>query len=70
MSAGRVRGTARDRATVVTMILVATTLPVLAKMPVFDDVVWVFWLAALLLIGGALALVLHIIHRERRDSGS
>lgn len=63
----RVRGTALERGIVVAMILVGGTLPVAANLPLFQDVVWVFWLAGLALILGALALVLHIIRRERRS---
>ncbi|WP_372467971.1 hypothetical protein ACCO44_01460 [Microbacterium maritypicum] len=67
MTTQRVRGTALERAIVVAMILVGGALPVAANAPVFQDVVWVFWLTGLVLILGALALVLHIIRRERRS---
>ncbi|MGV2900528.1 hypothetical protein ACNPM4_02540 [Microbacterium sp. AGC62] len=70
MTAQRVRGTARERAIVVAMILVGGALPVAANAPLFQDVVWVFWLAALVLIVGALALVLRIIWRDRRSRES
>jgi hypothetical protein len=66
----RVRGTARERAIVVAMILAGGALPVVAKLPLFQDVVWVFWLVALVLIFGALALVLRIIWRDRRSRDS
>ena len=66
----RVRGTALERAIVVAMILVGGALPVAANAPLFQDVVWVFWLAGLALILGALALVLRIIWRERRSRES
>jgi hypothetical protein len=66
----RVRGTARERAIVVAMILAGGALPVVAKLPLFQDVVWVFWLVALVLIFGALALVLRIFWRDRRSRDS
>lgn len=66
----RVRGTALERAIVVAMILVGGALPVAANLPLFQDVVWVFWLAALVLIVGALAVALRIIWREPRSSDS
>lgn len=66
----RVRGTARERAIVVAMILTSAALPVVAKLPLFQDAVWVFWLAALVLILSALGLVLRIIWRERRSRDS
>ncbi|NJI59378.1 hypothetical protein HCX50_08065 [Microbacterium oxydans] len=66
----RVRGTARERAVVVAMILVGGALPVAANAPLFQDVVWVFWLAGLVLMLGALTLVLRIIWRERRSRES
>lgn len=66
----RVRGTARERAIIAAMVLVGGALPVAANAPLFQDVVWVIWLAALALIVGALALVLRIIWRERRSSES
>ena len=66
----RVRGTALERAIVVAMILVGGALPVAANAPLFQDVVWVFWLAALVLMLGALTLVLRIIWRERRSRES
>lgn len=66
----RVRGTALERAIVVAMILVGGALPVAANAPVFQDVVWVFWLTGLVLILGALALVLRIIWRERSSRES
>lgn len=52
------------------MVLAGGALPVVAKLPLFQDVVWVFWLAALVLIFGALALVLRIIWRDRRSRDS
>lgn len=70
MTTQRVRGTARERAIVVAMILVGGALPVAANAPLFQDVVWVFWLAALVLMLGALTLVLRIIWRERRSRES
>ncbi|MBT2495702.1 hypothetical protein J7E45_08785 [Microbacterium sp. ISL-59] len=70
MTTQRVRGTALERAIVVAMILVGGALPVAANAPVFHDVVWVFWLAALALIVGALALVLRINWRDRRSGDS
>jgi len=66
----RVRGTALERTIVVAMILVGGALPVVAKLPLFQDVVWVFWLVAFALMLGALALVLRIIWRDRRSSES
>jgi hypothetical protein len=65
----RARGTSRERATVAAMILIGAALPVVANLPVFQNVVWVFWLAALVLILIALALVVGISRRERRRSG-
>ena len=70
MTTQRVRGTALERAIVVAMILVGGALPVAANAPVFHDVVWVFWLAGLALMLGALALVLRIIWRERSSRES
>lgn len=70
MTTQRVRGTARERAVVVAMILTSAALPIVAKLPLFQDVVWVFWLAALVLILGALTLVLRIIWRDRRTGDS
>ncbi len=66
----RVRGTARERTTVAAMILVGAMLPIVAKLPLFQDVVWIFWLAAFVLMLGALALVLRIIWRDRRSRES
>ncbi|PRB59002.1 hypothetical protein [Microbacterium sp. MYb45] len=70
MTTQRVRGTARERAVVVAMILVGGALPVAANAPLFQDVVWVFWLAGLVLMLGALTLVLRIIWRDRRTGDS
>lgn len=70
MTAQRVRGTARERAVVVAMILVGGALPVAANAPLFQDVVWVFWLASFALIVGALILVVSINWRGRRSSES
>ncbi|MDF2561689.1 MAG: hypothetical protein K0R99_3135 [Microbacterium sp.] len=70
MTTERVRGTARERAIVVAMILVGGALPIAANLPLFQDVVWVFWLAAFVLMLGALALVLRIIWRDRRSRES
>jgi hypothetical protein len=70
MTAEDVRGTARERAIVVAMILAGAVLPIVAKLPLFQDVVWVFWLAALVLMLGALALVLRIMWRDRRSRES
>lgn len=70
MTTARVLGTARERTSVVAMILVGAALPVIAKLPLFQDIVWVFWLAALALIVGALALSMSVTRRARgsRDS--
>ncbi len=70
MTTQRVRGTALERAIVVAMILVGGALPVAANLPLFQDVVWVFWLAGLALIVGALILVVSINWRGRRSSES
>lgn len=70
MTTQRVRGTALERAIVVAMILVGGALPVAANLPLFQDVVWVFWLASLALIVGALILVVNINWRGRRSSES
>jgi hypothetical protein len=70
MTTERVGGTARERAIVVAMILVGGALPIAANLPLFQDVVWVFWLAAFVLMLGALALVLRIIWRDRRSRDS
>jgi hypothetical protein len=70
MTAEDVRGTARERAIVVAMILAGAALPVVANLPLFHDVVWVFWLAALVLMLGALTLVLRINWRDRRSGDS
>ncbi|WP_091033117.1 hypothetical protein [Microbacterium oxydans] len=70
MTTQRVRGTALERASVVAMILVGGALPVAANLPLFQDVVWVFWLAGLALIVGALILVVSINWRGRRSSES
>ncbi|QNA91416.1 MULTISPECIES: hypothetical protein [unclassified Microbacterium] len=51
------------------MVLLGGMLPVVAKLPLFQDAVWVFWLAALALMLGALALVVRVTWRERRSSG-
>lgn len=66
MTTERVHGTTRQRATVTAMILVGGALPVIANLHLFQDVVWVFWLAALVLIISALALIMSVIRRERR----
>lgn len=68
MTAERARGTSRERATVVAMILISAALPVVANLPVFQNLVWVFWLAALVLIVGASALLVSVTRRERRRS--
>lgn len=68
MTVERVRGTSRERAAVVAMILIGAALPVVANLPVFQNVVWVFWLAALVLIIGASALLVGVTRRERRRS--
>lgn len=70
MTTPRIRGTARERAIVVAMILASAALPVVAKLPLFQDIVWVFWLAALALILSALALVLRIMWRDQSSSDS
>ena len=70
MTTQRVRGTALERAIVVAMILVGGALPVAANLPLFQDVVWVFWLASLALIVGALILVVSVNWRGRRSSES
>lgn len=64
----RVRGTALERTIVVAMILVGGALPVVANLPLFHGVLWVFWLAGLALIVGALILVVSINLRGRRSS--
>lgn len=64
----RVRGTARERTTISMTVIVGSALPMVAKLPLFREVVWVFWLAALVLMMSALVLVLHIIRRERNSS--
>ena len=66
----RVRGTARERTIVAAMTLVSAMLPIVAMLPLFQDFVWVFWLAAFVLMLGALALVLSIIWRDRRSRNS
>lgn len=70
MTTQRVRGTARERAIVVAMILIGGSLPVVANLPPFHDAVWVFWLAALVLTLGALTLVLRISWRDRPSGDS
>jgi hypothetical protein len=43
----------RSRAAVASMILLAAALPLVARFEVFEDTVWLFWLAALALLVGA-----------------
>lgn len=64
----RVHGTSCARATVAAMVLVGVALPVVANLPAFQNVVWAFWLAALTLIVGALAVLVSVTRRERRRS--
>lgn len=47
------------------MVLIAVALPVVANLPVFSSVAWVFWIAALVLIIGALVGALTVIARSR-----
>lgn len=70
MTSEGVHGTVRERATVVAMILVGVALPAVANLPVFGDVVWAFWLATLVLIACALALVASVNRRTRRSRDS
>lgn len=69
VTTGKPRGTARERACIAAMVLLGGMLPVVAKLPLLQDAVWVFWLAALALMLGALALVVRVTWRERRSSG-
>lgn len=68
--AQRVRGTARERSTISITVFAGCALPIVANLPLFQGVVWVFWLAAFALIVSALVLVLRIIWRERDSSES
>lgn len=65
MTAENVRGTARERSAIVAMVLVSAVLPVAAKLPPFQNVVWVFWLVSFLLIVNALILIVRINRRKR-----
>lgn len=70
MSGRAVRGTARERGTVVALVLLGTALPTGATLPLFHDVAWALWLAALLLFGAALAVVASVIQRGRGSDDS
>ncbi len=70
MSGSPTRGTARERGTVVTLVLLGTALPTVATLPLFHDVAWVLWLAALILLGVALAVVGSAIQRGRGPDDS
>lgn len=70
MTTERVHGTSRERATVVAMVLFGVALPVMANLPLFQDVVWAFWLAALLLMIGALVVIIAVNRRKRRTNDS
>lgn len=70
MSTGEVHGSARERRTVVALILLGGVLPLLAMLPLFHGFALLLWVAALALILSALALALRITGRGRpsRDS--
>lgn len=70
MTTRHVNGTPRERASVAAMVLVGVALPVIAKLHAFQDIVWIFWLASLVLIVGALALLTITTRRERRSRES
>ncbi|MFD6816600.1 hypothetical protein ACFWCH_06780 [Microbacterium sp. NPDC060132] len=63
MSGSPTRGTARERGTVVALVLLGTALPTVATLPPFHDVAWVLWLAALILLGVAVTVVVSSIQR-------
>lgn len=65
-----VRGTARERAAIPLMVVAGCVLPMIATLPLFQDVVWVFWLTAFALLVGALVRVLRIMRRERHSDES
>lgn len=67
MSTGEVRGTARERRTVVALTLLGGVLPLVAMLPLFHGFAWLLWVAALALILSALALVLRITIYGRRS---
>lgn len=70
MSGSPTRGTARERGTVVTLVLLGTALPTVATLPLFHGVAWVLWLAALILLAAALAVVGSAIQRGRGPDDS
>jgi hypothetical protein len=70
MMAKGVRGTVRDRAYVVALVVLGVTLPVVANLGPFQNVAWVFWLAALVLIISALVVLLRANRRDRNSSGT
>ena len=70
MMTQRVRGTARERTTISMTVFAGSALPIVAQLPLFQDVVWVFWLAAFVLVVSALVLALRIMWRERNSGES
>lgn len=70
MSGSPVRGTAWERGTVVALVLLGAALPTAATLPLFHNVAWTLWLAALLLFGAALAVVGSVIQRGRGSDDS
>ncbi|MGW9159151.1 hypothetical protein [Microbacterium sp. NPDC055665] len=70
MTTERVHGTSRERAAVAAMVLIGVALPVVAKLDLFQNAVWTFWLAGFALIIGALVLTICVARRERRSRDS
>lgn len=52
------------------MVVAGCVLPMIANLPLFQDVVWVFWLTAFALLVGASVRVLRIMWRERHSDES
>ncbi|PQZ53864.1 MULTISPECIES: hypothetical protein [unclassified Microbacterium] len=55
------------RATIITLVLLAATLPLLARIDVFHDAVWAFWGVSLVLV--IVVLALSIKNFARRQDG-
>lgn len=50
------RTSRRNRVAIASLVLLATALPLLARFEVFHGTVWLFWLATLALLVGALVV--------------
>lgn len=55
------------RATIIALLLLAATLPLLARIDVFHDAVWAFWGVSLVLV--IVALAISIKNFARRQDG-